>query len=172
MLCPQASHHAWLAWLALPLSGVTASSSFLGPSSAFLCPQQGPDSHLVVATVTQMLACTSSTPGHRHSFGLPHPSVPMSYTGHHFASPEVPPHSSGLLVHFHFSPDLAVCPSVSAFITLVLYVPSPRPGSQRQQKPSLWAGVKRTQVAQASSGACGHWLGVLAEAELGTTQPV
>lgn len=55
MLCPQASHHAWLAWLALPLSGVTASSSFLGPSSAFLCPQQGPDSHLVVAAVTHVL---------------------------------------------------------------------------------------------------------------------
>lgn len=56
-------------------------------------------------------------------------------------SPFMPP----ILVHFHVSPGLDVCPSVSAFAVLVLWVPSPRPGSQEQQKPSLWVEVRGCQ---------------------------
>lgn len=74
------------------------------------------------------------------------------------ASPELSPYPSRLpiLVHFHGPPGLDVCPPASAFTALVLWVPSPRPGSQGQQKPSLWVEVRGTQVALASATPFGH----------------
>lgn len=51
---------------------------------------------------------------------------------------------------------------------LVLWVPSPRPGHQGQQKPSLWMEVKGTQVAPASAAVLTRSAG---KAELVTTGP-
>lgn len=48
------------------------------------------------------------------------------------------PFTLPVLVHFHVSPGLDVCSSVSAFAALLLWVPSPKPGSQGQQTPTLW----------------------------------